>query len=40
MGHAAVDMALELFTTTEQQPRYVQIPTVYEDAGTVTKAAS
>lgn len=37
MGTAAVDLALELFTGEEYQPKCMQIPTVYEDAGTVAK---
>jgi DNA-binding LacI/PurR family transcriptional regulator len=37
MGKAAVDLALELFTGAEQQAKCLQIPTTYEDAGTVAK---
>lgn len=37
MGTAAVDLALELFIGEEYQPKCMQIPTVYEDAGTVAK---
>lgn len=37
IGIAAVDLALELFTAEDIQPKCMQIPTIYEDAGTVAK---
>jgi DNA-binding LacI/PurR family transcriptional regulator len=35
LGKVAVDLALELLGGLERQPKYVQIPTIFEDAGTV-----
>jgi DNA-binding LacI/PurR family transcriptional regulator len=37
IGIAAVDLALELFSGENVQHKCMQIPTVYEDAGTVAK---
>lgn len=37
LGREAVDLALNMLYDPEQGPRYLEVPTVYEDAGTVAK---
>lgn len=36
LGREAVDLALNILYDPEQGPRYLEVPTVYEDAGTVS----